>query len=310
MKSLVLGLCLSLTFSASRAGIRTEPTLPSGTAISVKLADSIDSDRDPYGRRYAASTTVPVAIAGGQRIAAGSPAAVVLLHNNSGWLPQLAEVTINGRKFKVTSSAGMLIAPAHRPKAGDVPGSPFAILMDIGSPVAIPAGTPLPSGQRVRLPAATELRFVLIESADAAPAIPVASRHMASTRVATSTTIQRPGSEPVIPYLCRANDVPDRGVPITYYIADVFETSADSAEVERRWFDYLVATYPYRFAHSSRTLAHCTRLQPDTFAQGNPVGRLEQEWKSENAQVIQVRWHYRIGPPPSEATPLRGATLP
>jgi hypothetical protein len=308
MKTSALGLCLLLTFCAARAAVRTEAILPAGTAISVKLADSIDSDRDPYGKQYAASIAIPIDVARSHTIAAGSPATVVLLHNNSGWLPQLATVTIDGKKFKVTSSAGMLITSG--PKPANAPNLTLATLKELGGPAAIPAGAPLPSGQRVRLPAATELRFILIGTADAAPVIRAASRHTASTKPAAARAISKPAEEAGVPYLCRANDTPDRGVPITYYIADVFETRDDPAQVEKRWFQYLVTTYPYRFAHSSRSLAHCTRLEADTFAQGDPLDRLQQEWRSENAQVIQTRWHYRIGPPPSAAMPPRGSSLP
>ena len=313
MKLLGLGLCLLFTFSATYAAVRTEATLPAGTTISVKLSDGIDSDRDPFDKQYAASIASPVVLADGQTIAAGSPATVVLLHNNSGWLPQLTTVTINDRRFKVTSGAGTLVGPAQSRNPGNKPDSTLATLKEMGGAApTITASTPLPSGPRVRLPAATELRFVLIETAAPARVISAASRHTipSRARAAVSAPQVERETEPGVPYLCRANDTPDRGVPISYYVADVFETSDSPAEVEKRWFDFLVTTYPYRFAHSSRAVAKCTRLQPDTYAQQDMRNRLEQEWKAENAQVIQTRWHYRIGPPPPAATLPPASTLP
>ena len=66
--------------------------------------------------------------------------------------------------------------------------------------------------------------------------------------------------EPEIAYLCRASDTPDRTLTNSYYVAVVFETSDSQALVERRWHEFLVATYPYRFANNPHATAQCNRL--------------------------------------------------
>lgn len=311
MRFLALGLCFAAPLVASQHAVRAEyAALPAGTAISVKLTEGIDSDRDPYGKQYAASIAAPVDLVGGQTIAAGSPATVVLIHNNSGWLSQLAGITVNGRKFRVTSSAG-IVTILQGANSNAKPASAMATLRELSAP-ANQAANSTTSGQRVILPAATELRFVLIGAGTAAPAPRSSSRRAnpVPARATAPAATPEPDAQTGVPYLCRANDVPDRGVPITYYIADVFETSDDLAEVEKQWREYLVTTYPYRFAHSSGTTAHCTRLNADTYSQKDSLEKLEQEWKSEKVQIVETRWHYRIGPPPRPAASLPASTPP
>jgi len=309
MRFLALGFCLAVPLIASQPVVRADTALPAGTAISVKLTEGIDSERDPFGKQYAASIAAPVDLVGGQTIAAGSPATVVLIHNNSGWLSQLAGVTINGRKFRVTSGAGTVIL-LQAPNPSNKPASALATLKEMGTPVGQGAGSTT-SGQRVLLPAATELRFVLINTGTAAPATRAPSRRATPTSAReTASATPESASQTGVPYLCRANDAPDRGVPISYFIADVFETSDNLAEVEKEWREYLVATYPYRFAHNNGPAAHCTRLNADTYSQRDTRERLEQEWKSEKAQIVETRWHYRIGPPPRPAASLPASTPP
>ena len=112
--------------------------------------------------------------------------------------------------------------------------------------------------------------------------------------------------EPGIAYLCRAIDAPDRvaALPISYYIADVFKTSDSQAMVERRWHDFLVATYPYRFAGNTHAIAQCSRLK-DPAADLTARERLERELRSENAAVVETRWHYTLGPPPAAPLPAQ-----
>ena len=109
--------------------------------------------------------------------------------------------------------------------------------------------------------------------------------------------------QPRIAYLCRATDATDRAVPISYYVADVFETSDNASLVERRWRQYLVATYPYRFARNPNATAQCTRMTDVAFDRN----KLEEQLKSQNAEIVETRWHYTLGPPPP-ATAAPAAT--
>lgn len=297
MKSFALGLCFSCMLPVSQAAAGSEVTLPPGTAVSVKLADTIDSARDTFGKQYSASVAAPVDI-GGQTIAAGSRASIVLIHNNSGWITQLRALTVNGRTLQVSSGAGALVASAEANKP-----SPTASMLDrIGLAVA----TAPVSNQRVLLPPATELRFILIGSATPARAIATTPRPRAAARtnpsIGESIGESSPGSqqEPGIPYLCRARDRSDRLLPTSYYVADVFETSDNPSFVEKRWREFLVATYPYRFANNPHAVVQCTRL-PDLASERDARKQLEGELKSGSAQVVETRWRYILGPPPASA---------
>jgi hypothetical protein len=277
--------------------------LPAGTVVSITLADPIDSDHDPLGRQYAAS----VNIIEGQAIAPGSRATVVLLNNNTGWLTQLTGLTINGRKFQVFSGAGSVIATEQGSKASP----PRGIL---GQVDPAPATAPT-SNQRVLLPPATQLRFVLIRSTTAARSVAANPRDRPAARIGTepglspAKSIAASQQEPEIAYLCRASDTPDRALPLSYYIADVFKTSDSQALVERRWHEFLVATYPYRFANNPHATAQCNRLT-DTADDLSAREKLEGELKSENAGIVETRWHYTLGPPPPPASLPAASTLP
>ena len=232
----------------------SELDLPAGTVVSVTLADPIDSDHDPSGKQYAAS----VKIVEGHAIAPGSRATVSLLNNNTGWLTQLTGLTINGRKFQVFSGAGSVVGTQQDSKANPSRG--------ILEQVSFAAVTKPASDQRVLLPPATQLRFVLIGSTTAARAVAANPRHRPAARIGTepglspAESIAASQQEPEIAYLCRASDTPDRTLPNSYYVAVVFETSDSQALVERRWHEFLVATYPYRFANNPHATAPCNRL--------------------------------------------------
>jgi hypothetical protein len=300
MKLLALGLCLACTLSVPQTGLASEVVLPAGTAISVKLADGIDTFRDPAGKQYAAAIDAPVKLASGQILAAGSRATVALVHNNSGWITRLTAVSINGRQFQVSSSAGLLPAKTS---------ATVGTLQRIGL-VSAPA---IPAAPRLVLAAATELRFELIANVTSAQVTKQVSRkaapgHAAATRASRSLAFsaEEPLPESGIPYLCRARDNSDRVLPVSYYAADVFTTSDSPAAVEKRWREFLDATYPYRFANNPRAIVQCTRLS-DIAAERDARRQLEDESKSENARIVETRWHYRLGPPPAPAQPAAGS---
>ena len=280
----------------------SEIALPAGTVVSVTLADPIDSDHASLGRQYAAS----VNIIDGQAIAPGSRATVVLLNNNTGWLTQLTGLTVHGRKFQVFSGAGSVIATEQGSKASP----PRGVL---GQVDLVPATAPT-SNQRLLLPPATQLRFVLISSTTAARAVAANPRNRPAARIGTepglspAKSIAASQQEPEIAYLCRASDTPDRALP-SYYVAVVFKTSDSQALVERRWHEFLVATYPHRFANNPYATGQCNRLT-DPAADLSAREMLEGELKSENAGIVETRLHYTLGPPPPPASLPRASTLP
>ena len=277
----------------------SEAALPAGTVVSVALVDPIDSDHDPFAKQYAAS----VNLIQGRATAPGSRATVVLVNTNTGWLTQLTGLTLNGRNFQVLSGAGSVIASQQHGKA-----SPPGMFGQMGfASATAPAST-----QRVLLPPATQLRFVLMGSPTVAKAVAVSRPYRSAVSIgpqpslspATSIAASRP--EPKFAYLCRASDTPDRALPLTYYIAEVFKTSDSQALVERRWQEYVVAVYPYKFANNRHAIAQCTRLT-------DPAIDLNARKRSdipENAEIVETRWHYTLGPPPAPASLPAPSTLP
>ena len=302
MRFLALGVCLSCTLLGSQTGLGSEMVLPAGTAVSVKLSDTIDSFRDPPGKQYAASVDAPVKLTGGQTIATGSKATVVLIHNNSGWVTRLASLTMNGRQLQVSSGAGVIPR-----KDAPEPGT----LQKIGL-VSTPVVT---SGPRLVLASSTELRFSLVGSATPASVSGIAPRPRSTSRTVRSLPVSPEASEeesgipyqPGIPYLCRARDNSDRVLPVSYYAADVFRTSDSPAAVEKQWKEFLAATYPYRFVNNPHAIIQCTRLE-DSETELDAHQQFVNESKSENARIIETRWHYRLGPPPPAASTPAVAT--
>ena len=152
--------------------------LPAGTAVSVTLAEPIDSDHDPSGKQYAAS----VKIVEGRAIAPGSRATVSLLHNNTGWLTQLTRLTINGRKFEVLSGAGTVVETQQEVAAQQ--NSKASPSRGILERVSFATAKPV-SDQPVLLPPATQLRFVLISGTTPARADAATPRRSPAARMVT-----------------------------------------------------------------------------------------------------------------------------
>jgi hypothetical protein len=333
MKSLTVGFCLCVPLLVSLSRAPAQITLPAGTAVSVKMIDGIDSYHDPANQQYRASIAGPINIRRGLTIASGSPATVILTHNNSGWVAQLSWLTINGKKLPVTSSAATITALPQAPdvksasKSTDVKSSSkstdvtfasrvrsivrsiirsiLATLINRGRHAQAPpppAGVAIASGPLVILPAATEVRFVLLETASAAHhPIAVAARLAPVTPAVSSPP---PPQQPESSYLCRGNYTATQSTPMVYYVTDIFQTNDNPVDIEQGWIDYLLATYPNRFDKRTDVAAHCTQLQVDT-AQQNAKASVEREWKSENAEVVETHWRYILGP--TGLTPATGS---
>ncbi|HKO19988.1 MAG TPA: hypothetical protein VJU82_13980 [Acidobacteriaceae bacterium] len=294
-----LGLSLSCFLLAFQPCLASEVVLPAGTIVNIKLADKIDSARDASGKQYTASVAAPVVIAGNQTIPAGSRATVVLVHNNSGWMTQLKALTVNGRQLEVSSGAGTLATAKPAPSS--------SIVQQMG----LSHAGGIVSDERLLLPPNTELRFRVIESATRGQLVASVprSRHSARANPSPEVAPAVPEKEAGIAYLCSAKDKSDRPLPTSYYVADVFETSDKPDVVERRWRQHLIATYPYTFANNPHAIVRCTRLA-DLAAEREARQRLDAQSKSENAQIIETRWHYTLGPPPHPAASTGATATP
>jgi hypothetical protein len=299
MKSIRVSLWLACTLLVCRIGFALDATPPAGTAVSVTLIDSIDSNADSAGKQYEAVLIAPIALPDGKTIPAGARATVSLVHNNSGWLTQLTAVTQNGHTVPVLSGGGTVIVPAQKNKPQTDP----TLLSRLA-----PQNTAPPAG-RIRLASSTQLRFFLVRTAVPIPTpSPVRRRNTSVGRSSKSGTLPaESGAAPTrsrglprqasgISYLCRASESSER-TPNSYYVADVLRTSDSPAVVERSWHAYLLATYPYRFANNPHASFQCARLD-DAAA----LSRLQGEMNAGNAEIVRTRWRYTLGPPPADTT--------
>ena len=163
--------------------------IPSGTAIVVRMIDGIDSARDRVGQTFRASLDVPVVVNGQTVIPQGADSVVVLAYSQeSGKIEgktvltlQLKSVSVNGRTYATTTSAVAKASSSRTKRSGEVIGGTAALGAIIGAiagggrGAAIGAGSGAAvgtvaqvatSGQKVKVPAETQLTFALQNALD------------------------------------------------------------------------------------------------------------------------------------------------
>ncbi len=137
------------------------PELPTGTNITVRMIDSVDSERDHVGQTFHASLDKPVVDANGNPlIARGAPVMVKLVDDKqSGKIEgrtiltlDVVSIEVNGRV--VTAAVGAIIGAI----AGGGKGAAIGAGAGAGAGTAAQVAT---KGQRVRIPSETQLTFVL-----------------------------------------------------------------------------------------------------------------------------------------------------
>src|SRR6266567_6234740 len=110
------GLFFSMVLAASLlVSIPSTPALSAqapaaGAAVVVRLAEPVNSSKDPAGKQYRASVTKAVEAGNGVTIPQGAVAAVSLANSGSGWTTQLVSVTINGQPLSVASGPASVTA--------------------------------------------------------------------------------------------------------------------------------------------------------------------------------------------------------
>lgn len=160
-------------------------TLPSGTALSVRMIDSIDSQRDQVGKTFRASLDEPVMDPNGNTmIPRGADAVVTLIDDKeSGKIAgrtvltlSLVSVQVNGRMVDINTQNVSEQSSSRGARSGKVIGGTAALGAIIGGiagggkGAAIGAGAGAGAGtvaevatkgQRVHIPSETRLRFTL-----------------------------------------------------------------------------------------------------------------------------------------------------
>jgi hypothetical protein len=156
--------------------------LPSGTEISVRLIDSIDSDRNREGDEFRASLEDPITLGNDVVVPKGSDARLKLVHEQesgklsgkAGLTVQLISITVDGKPVRVDSSdvseySGSRGARTAKSAAavgaigaiiGAIAGGGKGAAIGAGAGAATGAGAQtVMKGQQVRIPSETVLTF-------------------------------------------------------------------------------------------------------------------------------------------------------
>ena len=168
-----------------REALTGGPTLPSGTVLTIRMVDSVDSERDQVGKTFRASLDEPVQDSGGNTlIPRGSDVVVKLVDDQqSGKLAgrtvltmDLVSVRVNGRDVEIDTQSITEQSGSRTGRSAKVIGGTAALGAIIGAiagggkGAAIGAGAGAGAGtvaevatkgQRVRIPSETRLTFTL-----------------------------------------------------------------------------------------------------------------------------------------------------
>jgi hypothetical protein len=166
--------------AANTAGMQ----VASGTTITVRLIDPVNSETDRLGQTYRASTDSPVVVNGQTVIARGADAVATLIDaQKSGRIQgrtvmtlDLKSVTVNGRPYDITTTGVPQASSSRSARSAKVIGGTAALGAiigaiagggkgaAIGTVAGAGAGTAAEvatSGQKVNIPAETRLTFTL-----------------------------------------------------------------------------------------------------------------------------------------------------
>ncbi len=159
-------------------------TVPSGTVISVRMIDSIDSQRNRPGEEFAASLEAPVAVGDKVVIPQGSDARVRLVESRSaGHMTgsselqlELIALNVNGNSYNVTTGYYVLQGASRGKRTAETVGGGAGLgaLIGaiagrgkgaaIGAAIGAGAGTATQAatkGQQVKVPSETKIDFTL-----------------------------------------------------------------------------------------------------------------------------------------------------
>ena len=170
---------------ARREDYNDGPMIPSGTVLTIRMTDSVDSERDRVGQTFNASLDEPVMDPGGRTLIPRGADVVVKLVDDvqSGKIEgrtiltlDIVSLRINGRDVNVDTTAITEQSGSRTARSGKVIGGTAALGAIIGAiagggkGAAIGAGAGAGAGtvaqvatkgQRVRIPSETRLTFTL-----------------------------------------------------------------------------------------------------------------------------------------------------
>jgi len=170
---------------ARRDDFNDRAMIPSGTVLSIRMVDSVDSERDYVGQTFKASLDEPVVDPGGRTLVPRGADVVVKLVDDvqSGKIEgrtvltlDIVSLRVNGRDVDVDTTAITEQSSSRTARSGKVIGGTAALGAIIGAiagggkGAAIGAGAGAGAvtvaqvatkGQRVRIPSETRLTFTL-----------------------------------------------------------------------------------------------------------------------------------------------------
>jgi len=171
--------------AARRDDFGDRPMIPAGTVLTIRMVDSVDSQRDYVGQTYQASLDEPVLDPGGRTLVPRGADVVVKLVDDvqSGKIEgrtvltlDLVSLRVNGHEVDVDTTAITQQSDSRGARSGKVIGGTAALGAIIGAiagggrGAAIGAGAGAGAGtvaqvatkgQRVRIPSETRLTFTL-----------------------------------------------------------------------------------------------------------------------------------------------------
>jgi hypothetical protein len=297
-------LFLSISLLASTALHAQAPA--AGTAVSVKMIDTVNSAGDPAGKQYRASVAKAITAANGIAIPQGSAATVTLTRSGSDYAAQLSSITINGQVVGVTSNSPTVSAVAQyaQDKAASAVGS---VLGGLGHHVSAPATVAAAAtGQHVSLPTGTTLTFVLGQppamsaGATGSPSPPagqpaIASAVPASAAPAGPAAAAAPGQNW---WMCSYRDMKDPYKPAAgsfmyYALVPASEAVANGTHgLNDHFAAYVRQNYKVNDNATAGAVGAggCQRFSNDPATRANSLDMSQKQWASSNIESIHVNW--------------------
>ena len=186
-KSMKLMLCPLGLLLCSALVAQNPTTIPSGTAISIRTIDAIDSESADLNREYAASLADPLVVTDVTIAPQGANCVLRVMDSKKAGKFKgraalalgLVAITVNGRRVPVETGESVSQSGSQGAKTakrgaigagigaviGGIAGGGKGAAIGAGSGAAVGAGSAALSGQRVKVPSETRLTFTLTQSA-------------------------------------------------------------------------------------------------------------------------------------------------
>ncbi|MCS7024384.1 MAG: hypothetical protein NZV14_06250 [Bryobacteraceae bacterium] len=175
---------MAAAFLVASWGVSAEPVIPTGTKLTVRLVEGVDSKTHSVGQTFRATLDEPVVVDGKVVLEKGKDAITRLVESRSGGvftgraelILALVSVEHNGKTYEVSASEAVLAGKSQTKRTGWLVGAGAALGAMIGAiagggkgaAIGAAAGAGaggayqiLTRGEAVRIPSETRLTFQL-----------------------------------------------------------------------------------------------------------------------------------------------------